>query len=90
MNTIDQRSLFFHLDSGLSLTTARDATEIESDHESKEMTSLINSQSTIYRPLITNRDGRDSDSDEVFIEVFSSISNDIFICLIDIDTIGSK
>lgn len=60
------------LDSGLSLTTARDATEMESEQEHRVLTPLINQQQTAmtnFRPLIVKRDDQDSDSDEVFVEI---------------------
>ena len=58
------------LDSGLSLTTVRDATEFESDQESKENSVIAGNDSTTQRSLITKRAG-DTDSDEVFVEVGS-------------------
>lgn len=57
----------FNIDSGLSLTKSREATEAESD-ESKlqRQTSLINKQ---FRPLLVKRNDEVTDSDDVFTEV---------------------
>ncbi|CAF0929123.1 unnamed protein product [Rotaria sordida] len=53
------------LDSGLSLTTVRDATELESDRdEQANKQSLKNSKS--YRPTSMKRNKDDTDSDELF------------------------
>ncbi|CAF0789145.1 unnamed protein product [Adineta ricciae] len=55
--------------SGLSLTTGRDATEAESERDSKlnRQTSLNNKQ---FRPLLTKRINDYSDSDDVFVQQF--------------------
>ncbi|CAF0789136.1 unnamed protein product [Adineta ricciae] len=57
------------IDSGLSLTTGRDATEAESERDSKlnRQTSLNNKQ---FRPLLTKRINDYSDSDDVFVQQF--------------------
>jgi hypothetical protein len=74
MSTIHDNSCFVVscLDSGLSLTTIRDATEIESDHELVKRNSIGKGNAQSYRTLITKRDGHildDTDSDDVFVEV---------------------
>lgn len=64
--------LSLDLDSGLSLTTVRDATEFESDQESKEDNVIVVNDSKTHRSLITKRTGEngvDTDSDDVFVEV---------------------
>ncbi|CAF4309090.1 unnamed protein product, partial [Rotaria sordida] len=55
-------------DSGLSLTTVRDATELESDHElnPNQQTPTINLKQR--RPLTTKVNRNDTDSDDVFVE----------------------
>lgn len=53
----------FCLDSGLSLTMARDATEVDSDHEVK-----VNNAEQL-RILISKKDKDDTESDDVFPEV---------------------
>lgn len=62
---------FCFLDSGLSLTTVRDATEIESDRESKQNSSLILKNSKANRSIVGKRNNHESDSDDVFAEVRS-------------------
>lgn len=56
------------IDSGLSFTTFRDATEIDSDPELK-----TNKKITIKTPkqqrTVPNKKNDDTDSDEVFVEV---------------------
>ena len=60
--------VLFTIDSGLSLTTGRDATEAESERDSKlnRQTSFNNKQ---FRPLLTKRINDYSDSDDVFVQV---------------------
>ena len=57
------------IDSGLSLTTARDATEADSDHEVKLNKEFPSADIKQLRPLITKKEKDDTDSDEVFPEV---------------------
>lgn len=56
--------IFIWIDSGLSLTTVRDATEIESDRDLK-----FNRHSKQYRSMPIKRNNDDTDSDDVFDEV---------------------
>jgi hypothetical protein len=57
-----------NIDSGLSFTTVRDATEIDSDSELK-----TNKQATIktlkHQRTLPNKKPDDTDSDDVFVEV---------------------
>ena len=69
---IISRLLLVSIDSGLSLTTVRDVTELESDRESKLNGSVILRNSKAYRSMPMRRN-HDSDSDEVFDEVISLI-----------------
>ena len=66
------RLLLVSIDSGLSLTTVRDVTELESDRESKLNGSVILRNSKAYRSMPMRRN-HDSDSDEVFAEVNSHV-----------------
>ena len=54
----------FYLDSGLSLTTARDATEVDSDHEIKA------NNAEQLRILISKKDKDNTESDDAFREVW--------------------
>jgi hypothetical protein len=58
-----------NVDSGLSLTTARDATEVDSDHETNVNKEISTDNVKQLRPLLTKKDKDDTDSDEVFVEV---------------------
>ena len=60
---------FIHLDSGLSLTTVRDANEAESDHDLRGNNQLFVRESKQYRSMPMKRNNNDSDSDDVFAEV---------------------
>jgi len=64
----NHRFFLINIDSGLSFTTFRDATEIDSDPELK-----TNKQITIKTPkqqrTVPNKKNDDTDSDEVFVEV---------------------
>lgn len=61
---IDEEILIgFDLDSGLSLTTARDATEVDSDQEIKA------NNAEQLRLLISRKDKDATESDDVFREV---------------------
>ncbi|CAF2414669.1 unnamed protein product [Rotaria sp. Silwood2] len=66
-NTTDEKNTMN--DSGLSLTTVRDATELESDHESNPNQQTPTTNLKQYRPLITKPNKADTDSDDVFVEV---------------------
>ena len=57
------------IDSGLSLTTVRDATEADSDHAAKLNKEPPSIDVKQLRPLIIKKDKDDTDSDEVFPEV---------------------
>ena len=57
------------IDSGLSLTTVRDVTEIESDRESKLNGSVVLRNSKLHRSMPMKRNNNDTDSDDVFGEV---------------------
>lgn len=60
--TTDHHQSFLHLDSGLSLTTARDATDVEISDSTE--------QHKYRRSLIRKRENHDeTDSDDVFVEV---------------------
>lgn len=59
-----------NVDSGLSLTTARDATEVESDHEMKSNKEIPTNNAEQLRSLITKKDKDDTDSEDVFPEVW--------------------
>ncbi|CAF3795268.1 unnamed protein product [Rotaria magnacalcarata] len=58
-------------DSGLSMTTLRDATELESDRESNTGKQISTKNLNQHRPMINknNNDDTESDSDDVFTEV---------------------
>ncbi|CAF3591311.1 unnamed protein product [Rotaria sordida] len=66
-NTMNDKNVMN--DSGLSLTTVRDATELESDHElnPNQQTPTINLKQR--RPLTTKVNRNDTDSDDVFVEL---------------------
>ena len=70
------------VDSGLSLTTARDATEIESEGESKSTGERTEYHGKAYRSLISKREADGTDSDEVFVEV--RVSHGISLELISV------
>jgi hypothetical protein len=53
------------IDSGLSLTTVRDVTELESDRDLKS----ISRSSKQYRSMPVKRNNDDTDSDGIFDEV---------------------
>jgi len=51
------------------LTTVRDATELDSDPESKSNKPIATKNSKLQRPLISKKNNDDTDSDDVFAEV---------------------
>lgn len=67
-------SLSFRIDSGLSLTTVRDATEVESDREMKFNQQDLLRNSKPYRSMPVKRNNHNSDSDDVFDEVIFLMS----------------
>lgn len=71
LQSFDRGCILLCIDSGLSLTTVRDATELESDRESKMNGSVILRNSKVYRSMPNRKNHRDSDSDEVFVDVRS-------------------
>jgi hypothetical protein len=58
----------FDLDSGLSITTVRDATEIDSDDESRT-NKQIPIKTFKQQRSVPNKKTDDTDSDDVFVEV---------------------
>jgi hypothetical protein len=60
---------FYLIDSGLSLTTVRDPTEIESDRELKLNKQSFSRNSKQYRSMPIKRNNHDTDSDDIFDEV---------------------
>ncbi|CAF3389871.1 unnamed protein product [Rotaria sp. Silwood1] len=66
-NTVHEKNTMN--DSGLSLTTVQDATELDSDHESNpnQQTPTLNIKQ--HRSLITKSNKDATDSDDVFVEV---------------------
>jgi hypothetical protein len=70
----------FYVDSGLSLTTARDITEFESDHESKENAAHILRNSKLNRSMPIKRNTNETDSDDVFAEVRQTIVTIVLTC----------
>ncbi len=57
------------IDSGLSLTTVRDATELESDRDLKLNKQIFSRNSKQYRSMPIKRNNDDTDSDDAFDEV---------------------
>lgn len=67
-------NLLHYLDSGLSLTAARDATEVESEYDTKSNRTFDSTDKRKQRAFLRQRNGdEDTDSDEVFIDVNSSL-----------------
>jgi hypothetical protein len=56
---------YFAIDSGLSLTTVRDATEVESDHDLNLNKQILSRNSKQYRSMPIKRINDETDSDEV-------------------------
>jgi hypothetical protein len=56
---------YFAIDSGLSLTTVRDATEVESDHDLNMNKQILSRNSKQYRSMPIKRINDETDSDEV-------------------------
>ncbi len=69
MKICSNNHVFFYVDSGLSLTVARDTTEFESGHDSKGSKDASITNVKQLRPLLTKRNNDDTDSDEVFMEL---------------------
>jgi hypothetical protein len=62
--------LFMNIDSGLSLTTIRDATEVDSEHETKSNKNISTNNFKQSRSLASKKNNKDdTDSDDVFPEV---------------------
>ena len=74
-NQVAHGFAFVCVDSGLSLTNGRDATEVESERDLKlnKQPALPNKQ---FRQFISKRINDYSDSDDVFAEVEESFKTD--------------
>lgn len=71
LHIIKINNFIISIDSGLSLTTVRDATEVESDHDTNLHQDLFSRNSKQHRSMPNKRNNDDTDSDDVFDEVFS-------------------